>query len=193
MNASAIDSGEGCSTKVASAHVQDKPSGCAIITEQTIATSFNNFEDVFGEGNIYDDSTGAQVADNHTDEIAVDRGTDDFVGPTTTANRRDSRKRKSIAPSSDNESVYQNTRHKGNRSAVSDASLANDTLRDSKRKGKQPICNEDPRQRLEESHSISDALRMNEFAVDLQLHGQRHTMFSDATKKPIRLAGVLGL
>ncbi|KAF9947651.1 hypothetical protein BGZ72_010406 [Mortierella alpina] len=148
MNASAIDNGEGCSTKVTSAHFQDKSSGYAIISEQ-IATSFSNFEDVFGEGNIYYDSTGAQVAGDHTDEIAVDmEGIEERTtssvgasGSTTTANRRDSRKRKSTAPGPDNESVYPNTRHKGNRSAVSDASLANDTLRDSRRKGKQPIRN----------------------------------------------------
>ncbi|KAG0195984.1 hypothetical protein BGX28_000288, partial [Mortierella sp. GBA30] len=71
MNASSIDRGEGCSTNVASAHEQDPSSGneVTIVNPQTIATSFSNFEDVFGEGNIYDDSTEAPVADDNTDEV----------------------------------------------------------------------------------------------------------------------------
>ncbi|KAG9319268.1 hypothetical protein KVV02_003332 [Mortierella alpina] len=120
------------------------------LSSQTVPTSFSNFEDVFGKGDIYDHTHNeAPAADGNTEEATVDMdGIEDRVitsksasGQTTANNPRYSRKRKSAESGPDYESVFQNTR----------------------RKGKQPIYDA-PRQLLEDSHLISDALRINEFA-----------------------------
>jgi len=51
-----------------------------------------------------------------------------------------------------------------------------------KRKGKKPKRADISQALLEQSHLRSDALRLNEFAIDLALHTQRHSSLSKSTK-----------
>lgn len=89
-----------------------------------------------------------------------DIASENASGPSTTITRRGTRKRKLPLAGPDNQHA---------------SPRAN-------RRGKQPLCGNDPQMLLEQSHLRSDALRVNEFAVDLALHAQRHSSLSKSTK-----------
>ncbi|CAO3572406.1 unnamed protein product [Mortierella alpina] len=104
MNASTLDNGEGCSTKVTPAVCNtvhsDPPSGqeTAVANAQKLARVVSNFEDVFGEEsryNSYDSESSIINTDGDEDDDGTLRSTE--VASVSVA-RRNTRKRKSPAP-----------------------------------------------------------------------------------------------
>ncbi|KAF9304906.1 hypothetical protein BGZ74_000189, partial [Mortierella antarctica] len=139
----------------------------AAANTQNIARAINNFEDVFGEGSRYNnndsensdtDTDGNTDGDTDGDEDH-DSTLQNTPRPSTSATRHSTHKRKSVAVDPEDKDASQVAKHKG----------------------KQVKRDGDSQTLLEQSHLRSDALRVNEFAIDLALHTQRHSSLSKST------------
>jgi len=128
---------------------------------RNLLRAINNFEDVFGEESGYISDTENAITNSYSDndESTLQDPSESSISSTSPILQ----KRKLAARGPDGKTTSRTSKRK--------------------RASRLPVADPDDSQtRLEQSHERSDALRINEFRVDLALQDQRHVNLADSTK-----------
>ena len=139
-----------------------------VLEKETILRAVSNFEDVFGQ----DSRAFEDICTDSSDDEDCESTLQGSPGPDVVMRQQNLRKRRFAeagTATGPNSTAFTTFTSKAKRTA----------------KGKEPVrsnASGDSQMLLKQSHLLSDALRVNEFVVDLSLQKQRHANLAESTR-----------